>query len=142
LIDLLDARRNMVFAPFSLFLLWPVQLAFAIEGWRQSSGPAVARWLAAVGELEALDSLASYSYEKPQDPFPELVSGGACFDGEGIGHPLIPESRNVRADLCLSDELRVLIVSGSNMSGKSTLLRTVGTNTVLALAGAPVRAQR
>jgi hypothetical protein len=142
LIDLLDARRNMIFAPLAFVLLWPLQFAIAIERWRQSSGPAVARWLAAVGELEALGSLAGYSYEHPEDPFPELLEGAARFEGEGLGHPLIPESRSVHTDLRLSDDLRVLIVSGSNMSGKSTLLRTLGTNTVLALAGAPVRARR
>jgi len=142
LIDLLDARRNMMFAPFALLLLWPLQLSFTIERWRQHSGPAVARWLAAVGELEALGSLASYSYEHPQNPFPELVAEGPCLEGEGLGHPLIPESHSVRTDIALEDELRVLIVSGSNMSGKSTLLRTLGTNTVLALAGAPVCARR
>jgi MutS domain V len=141
LIDLLDARRNMIFAPLSIILLWPLQLAIAIERWRQSSGPAVALWLAAVGELEALCSLAGYAYEHPSDPFPELVEGGALFEGGALGHPLIPEARNVRTDLRLSDDLRVLIVSGSNMSGKSTLLRTVGINTVLTLAGAPVRAR-
>ena len=75
LIDLLDARRNMMFAPLAAILLWPLQFAFAIERWRQRSGPAVARWMAAVGELEALSSLAGYSYEHPQDPFPELVEG-------------------------------------------------------------------
>jgi hypothetical protein len=142
LIDLLDARRNMIFAPLALILLWPLQFAIAIERWRQSSGAAVPRWLAAVGEFEALASLSGYAYEHPRDIFPELLEEGACFDGEGLGHPLIPESRNVRTDLRLSDDLRVLIVSGSNMSGKSTLLRTLGTNTVLALAGAPVRARR
>ncbi len=142
LIDLLDAQRNMLFAPLAAILIWPLQFAIAIEGWRQSSGPAVARWLDAVGEFEALGSLAGYSYEHPEDPFPELVDGAARFDGEGLGHPLIPAARSVRTDLRLSDELQhVLIVSGSNMSGKSTLLRTVGTNTVLALAGAPVRAR-
>lgn len=141
LINLLDARRNMIFAPFATLQLWPEQMAFAIEGWRQTSGPAVARWLAAVGEFEAFSSLASYSYEHPQNPFPELLDEETCFEGEGLGHPLIPESRNVRTDLQLCDELRVLIVSGSNMSGKSTLLRTVGINTVLAMAGAPVCAR-
>lgn len=142
LIDLLDARRNMVFAPLAVILLWPLQCAIAIEGWRHISGPAVARWLAAVGELEALGSLAGYSYEHPEDPFPEVLEGQkACFEGEGLGHPLIPQARGVRTDLRLSDELLVLIVSGSNMSGKSTLLRTLGTNTALALAGAPVRAR-
>jgi MutS domain V len=141
LIDLLDARRNMIFAPLAAVLLWPLQFAIAIERWRQISGPAVPRWLRAVGELEALNSLAGYSYEHPSDPFPELLEGAARFEGDSIGHPLIPEARSVRTDLCLSDELRVLVVSGSNMSGKSTLLRTLGTNTVLALAGAPVRAR-
>ena len=142
LIDMLDARRNMIFAPLAILLLWPLQFAILIERWRQSSGPAVARWLAAVGEFEALSSLASYAYEHPQDPFPEFIEDVTCFAGEGLGHPLIPESRNVRTDLSLSGELKVLIVSGSNMSGKSTLLRTVGINTVLAFAGAPVRAER
>ncbi|MCA1612921.1 MAG: DNA mismatch repair protein MutS, partial [Acidobacteria bacterium] len=80
LIDLLDARRNMIFAPLSGLLLWPLQLAIAIERWRQSSGPAVARWLDAVGEFEALGSLAGYAYERPHDPFPELAEGGACFE--------------------------------------------------------------
>jgi len=142
LIDLLDARRNMLFAPLAAVLLWPLHFAIAIEGWRRSSGPVVGRWMAAVGEFEALGSLAGYSYEHPADPFPNLVEGAARFDGEGIGHPLIPAVRAVSTDLRLSDERqRVLIVSGSNMSGKSTLLRTVGTNTVLALAGAPVRAR-
>ena len=98
LIDLLDARRNMMFAPVAMLVLWPVQLAIAIERWRQSSGPAVGRWLAAVGELEALSSLANYSYERPEDPFPELVEGAARFEGEGLGHPLIPEPRNVRTE--------------------------------------------
>ena len=139
LIELLDSRRNLMFAPIAALLLWPLQCSIAIERWRQHAGPSVARWLAAVGEFEALNSLASYSYEHPQDPFPELIAGSR-FESIALGHPLIPESRNVRTDLRLSEELQVLIVSGSNMSGKSTLLRAVGVNTVLALAGAPVRA--
>jgi DNA mismatch repair ATPase MutS len=86
--------------------------------------------------------MAAYAYENPADPFPEVVAGEACFDGEGLGHPLLPAGQFVRNDLRLDGELRVLVVSGSNMSGKSTFLRTVGINTVLALAGAPVRAKR
>jgi hypothetical protein len=142
LIDLLDAQRNIFFAPVAALLLWPVQLALAIERWRKRSGPAVARWLASVGEIEALCALAGYADEHPADVFPELVEGAAYFEGAGLGHPLIAESRSVRNDVRLCAEMRVLIVSGSNMSGKSTLLRTVGTNAVLALAGAPVRARR
>ncbi len=141
LVELLDSRRNIMFAPFAEILLWPLQCAISIERWRQKTGPAVGRWLAAVGEFEALNSFASYAYEHPQDPFPDVNVSAGHFEAEEMGHPLIPESRNVRTDLRLTTELRVLIVSGSNMSGKSTLLRTVGVNTVLALAGAPVRAK-
>ena len=140
LVELLDSRRNFIFAPLAAILLWPLQCGISIERWRQKSGPAVGRWLGAVGELEALSSLASYAYEHPLDPFPELIDSNAHFEAAAMGHPLIPEQRNVRADLRLGDEPAVLIVSGSNMSGKSTLLRTVGVNVVLALAGAPVRA--
>ena len=142
LIDLLDAHRNQMFTLVSLALLWRTNFTLAIEAWRAVSGPAVPRWLATVGELEALLALASYAYEHPADPFPALAEGGPIFDGDGLGHPLLPEERCVRNDVRLGDELRVLIVSGSNMSGKSTLLRTIGVNVVLALAGAPVRARR
>jgi hypothetical protein len=142
LVVLLDSRRNLFFAPLAFLLLWEIQMAFAIEAWRRRSGPAVVRWLAVVGEMEALCSLAGYAYEHPDDPFPELGPPGPCFEGEGLGHPLLPDTSCVRNDVRLCQDLRVLVVSGSNMSGKSTLLRTVGTNAVLALAGAPVRARR
>ena len=92
--------------------------------------------------MEALSSLAGYAYEHPKDPFPEIAAHGPCFEGEGLAHPFLSESTCVRNDVKLCPELRVLVVSGSNMSGKSTLLRTIGTNAVLALAGAPVRARR
>ncbi len=141
-IDLLNWRRNQIFAPVAYLMLWGTQMAHAIEGWRAKSGPRIAAWLDVVGQFEALCALASYGYENPADPFPEVVAGGACYEGEGLGHPLIPEGRCVRNDLHLAGGLRVLVVSGSNMSGKSTFLRTVGVNAVLALAGAPVRARR
>jgi len=143
LIVLLDSRRNQIFAPLAILLLWGTQLAFSIEAWRLKSGPAVPRWLAAVGEIEALSSFAGYSYEHPRDIFPEIEDQkSACFDGKALGHPLIAEDRCVRNDVKLQDSPQVLLVSGSNMSGKSTLLRSVGSNAVLALAGAPVRAER
>jgi MutS domain V len=142
LINLLESRNNQLFIPIAALLLWTTQIALAIEAWRRISGPAVARWLAAIGELEALGSLAGYAYEHPADPFPEVVGDGPRFEGEGLGHPLIADAHCVRNDVRLGAPVRVLIVSGSNMSGKSTLLRTVGVNAVLALAGAPVRARR
>jgi DNA mismatch repair ATPase MutS len=142
LIQTLDSTKNQVFAPIAFILLLPAQLAFAIERWRQQSGPKIPQWIDAVGEIEALSALGGYAYEHPYDPFPELSEEETYFDGHALGHPLIPESRCVRNDVRLDGDLRLLVVSGSNMSGKSTLLRTVGTNVVLGLAGAPVRARR
>jgi hypothetical protein len=141
-IDLLDARRNQLFAPLGALLLWTTQLAFALERWRERCGPALATWLEALGELEALASLAAHAYENPDHTFPELDEGGDVFAAEALGHPLLPADTCVRNDLTLGGPLRVLVVSGSNMSGKSTLLRTVGVNAVLALAGCVTRSRR
>ncbi|HYN06781.1 MAG TPA: hypothetical protein VES67_05290 [Vicinamibacterales bacterium] len=143
LMDLVDSRDHLFVRLVGSLLMWDLHLVYAIERWRRMSGPALRRWLAAVGEMEALLSLAGYSYEHPDDVFPDLLSAGTpCFDGEALGHPLLSEAKTVRNDVRLTGELRALVVSGSNMSGKSTLLRTVGVNAVLAQAGAPVRARR
>lgn len=141
-IVLLDSRRNQLFALLAPLLMWTTQVAFALEAWRRRYGPEAGGWLAALGELEALGALAGRAFEHPEDIFPEIAAGGALFEAEGIAHPLIPEGRCVRNDVALGDGRRLLIVSGSNMSGKSTLLRSVGANAVLAWAGAPVRARR
>jgi DNA mismatch repair ATPase MutS len=93
-----------------------------------------------MGEFEALSSLACYAYEHPGDPFPKIVDEGPLFRAKDLGHPLIRDEDCVRNDVHLNASEPAWIVSGSNMSGKSTLLRAVGVNAVLALAGAPVRA--
>jgi hypothetical protein len=142
LIEMLDSRDNPFMKVVGPLMLWTEQLAFAIEAWRRVSGTALRRWLAAVGEIEALCCLAAYAFEHPADVFPESASHGACFEGDEMAHPLLDASRVVRNSVRLGGDLRVLIVSGSNMSGKSTLLRTVGINAVLAQAGAPVCARR
>jgi MutS-like protein len=141
LIHLLDARKNQLFAPFSGLLLWGTQLALAIDAWRVENGASIDRWLTVIGEMEALSALARHAFEHPGDPFPDIVEGPCRFEAVGLGHALLPEARCVRNDVQLGDAPRVLVVSGSNMSGKSTLLRSVGTNAVLAFAGAPVRAR-
>jgi hypothetical protein len=147
LIEMHDWLHNMIFAPIGAMLLWSVHLAWAIEAWRRRNGAHVRRWVDAAGQFEAFSSLAAYRYEHPGDPFPEIASPspGAVprptFDGRALGHPLLPAARMVRNDVALSGDTRLFVISGSNMSGKSTLLRTVGINTVLALAGAPVRAE-
>jgi hypothetical protein len=143
LIELLDSKRNLYFAPFAALFMWTTQLAFALEAWRAATGPSIRGWLEAVAQFEALAALATYAAENPEDPFPEIVENGPLFDGEGLGHPLLPRAVCIRNDVRLGgDAPSLLIVSGSNMSGKSTLLRTVGVNAALALAGAPARARR
>jgi DNA mismatch repair ATPase MutS len=141
LVELHDWQHNQFFAPVAAAFLWGTHLAWAIEIWRRRHGADVRVWLSTVGEFEALSALSAYRYEHPADVWPEIVeSPRATFDGMDLGHPLLPSARTVRNDVHLSGDTRLLVVSGSNMSGKSTLLRTVGINVVLALAGAPVRA--
>jgi hypothetical protein len=138
----LESRNNQFFAPIAALLLWGTHCAWIIEGWRRRNGPALASWISAAGEFEALVSLSSYAFEHPNDVFPELADAGRHFVAKGLAHPLIPAARVVANDVQLDETTRVLLVSGSNMSGKSTLLRTVGIAAVLAQAGAPVRATR
>ena len=142
LVDLINSRHDMFVRLIDAPLMYSVQVAYATERWRRAHGRAVRQWLAIVGEMEALLSLAAYSYEHPNDPFPEITPGDAAFDAEGLGHPLLSAAVCVRNNVSIGGPTRVLLVSGSNMSGKSTLLRAVGINTVLAMAGAPVRAAR
>jgi hypothetical protein len=174
----IDAHHSLLAHLVELPLLYTAQVAFAAESWRRRQGGKVRAWVDIAGEMEALVSLATYSFEHPQDPFPEFVeltespagassfgsqgagfsssadSPGApplvfkgghfsltFFDGEDIGHLLIPAAKCVQNSVRLDYSTRVLLVSGSNMSGKSTLLRAVGINTVMAMAGAPVRAK-
>jgi hypothetical protein len=142
LVELIDSRHNVYVRIIDAPLMYSVQVAFAAERWRSTHGQAVRRWVSAIGEMEALLSLASYSFEHPDDPLPvfEERASSALFEAREIGHPLVPSTVCVRNDAALAGDRKVLLVSGSNMSGKSTLLRAVGLNVVLAMAGAPVRA--
>lgn len=140
LAEYIDSRDNVVVRAFGPPLLYGTHLAFAVEHWRARHGGHIRQWLSALSEFEALLSLASYSHEHPDDPFPE-VSTIAGISGEDLGHPLLPDARCVRNSIRLEPQSPLLIVSGSNMSGKSTYLRTIGINVVLAMAGAPVRAR-
>jgi hypothetical protein len=145
LVEMHDWQHNLIFLILSLPFLWGTHVAWAIEAWRERHGRHIRRWLDAIGEFEALGSLSAFRFEHPGDPFPEVDDPGAgrsvaVFDAVDLGHPLLPAARSVRNSVTLDADTRLLVVSGSNMSGKSTMLRTVGINTVLALAGAPVRA--
>lgn len=143
LIQMHDWQHNMVFAPFAAALLWSLQCAVGVEAWRASHGAAVPTWLSVVGEFEALAALATYRFEHPELPFPELVEAPdvPVFEAAALAHPLLPRSAAVTNDVRLGLSPQLIVVSGSNMSGKTTLLRAVGVNAVLGLAGAPVRAR-
>ena len=163
-----DGHHSLLAHLVELPLLYSVQVAFAAEAWRRCTGARMRAWVEVAGEMEALISLATYSFEHPQDRFPTFIDtaseapsagappfypeprrvgskGGdfssASFDGENLGHPLIPAAKCVPNSIRLNSSTHVLLVSGSNMSGKSTLLRTAGINAVLAMAGAPIRGQ-
>ncbi len=141
LVALLASRRNVIFAPLSGVVLWASHLAFIIESWRRTHGHAVSGWVDAIGQFEALAALAGYAAEHPAFVFPTLTDGPpAHFSARALAHPLLPDTA-VANDVALGGEGPVLLlVSGSNMSGKSTFLRTIGITTVLAQLGAPVRA--
>lgn len=140
IVDMVRSRESLILRTLDWPLLYSVNMGYIAEAWRKRHGAAVRQWLAAVGELEALVSIATYHYEHPDDVFPEFVSGPAVLEVRSLGHPLIATAACIRNDVTIAGDMRVLLVSGSNMSGKSTLLRSVGTSVVMGMAGAPVRA--
>ncbi len=140
LIELLAIPHNPLLGIVDKIVQLTPFCAFAIADWRQANGAQLPDWLNVAGEIEALCALSAYAYEHPDDVFPEIVENELCLEAHGLAHPLLPSASTIRNDLALSPQQRLYIVSGSNMSGKSTLLRAAGVNVVLALAGAPVRA--
>lgn len=142
IVNWIDAYDGLIVRIIEVPLLYSVQTGLAAEAWRKRCGHLMRTWIDIAGEAEAVLSLATYSFEHPADTFPEFADSPAVFAAEELGHPLIEASRCVRNDVRLDAKTRVLLVSGSNMSGKSTLLRTVGINTILAMAGAPIRGKR
>jgi hypothetical protein len=146
----LEQRNKDMFLYPSRLLMIGTQLCIAIEQWRQQYGSKVERglrvWMEAWAEFEGLHALGCYAYENPASAFPDFTTDQACFEARALGHPLLPRVPGIKEscvtnDIELNQERRFYIVSGSNMSGKSTLLRAIGLNAVLAQAGAPVRAE-
>jgi ABC-type transport system involved in cytochrome c biogenesis ATPase subunit len=135
-----DLRHNGLVHLFAnFFLLWDVWCALALERWRERAGRSVEAWLAAMGEVEALASFATLHFEEPGYVFPELSNGPPCFEAKELAHPLLRRDVRIANDVAVGTApAQALLVTGSNMSGKSTLLRAIGVNAVLALAGAPV----
>jgi hypothetical protein len=142
IVGFVDARHNEVFRLFiAPAFMWDLWCALALEKWRARAGKAVFGWFRALAELEALASVAGFTFENPDYVFPEISSEPATFEAEALGHPLIDADKRVSNDVTIPGPGHALVVTGSNMSGKSTLLRAVGVNTVLANAGGPVCAR-
>ena len=123
--------------PIQAITLWDFHVLFALENWRRSVGPHVRDWLEAAGEIDAVACLAGARHDNPSWCQPQL-GDERVFRAKALGHPLIPDDRRVANDVMVGPPGGVLLITGSNMSGKSTLLRAIGLNAVLAQAGAPV----
>ena len=138
---IVEQRSKEYFLVLSLLLAAGTQAAISIATWKRKNAPAMREWLAAWAEFEALNAVATYAFEHPDDAWPELLPEGHAptFEAVALGHPLLAGS--VTNNVSLGQMTRFFLISGSNMSGKSTLLRSIGTNAVLAYAGAPVRAK-
>lgn len=140
-LELAEQRSKEWNYAFGLLVAVGSQAAIALSLWRRKHGTEMRRWVAAWAEFEALLALATYAAEHEQNAWPEIVDGPSVLVAEGLAHPLLPREVAVANDVQLGGEVRFLLISGSNMAGKSTLLRAIGANVVLALAGAPVCAR-
>ena len=141
IVGYLESRRNPAMRLLDVLTFWSAHLVFMAEGWQQEFGPHIREWLDGVGEFEALTAIAGYAFEHPDDVLPELVDDGPLFEATEMTHPLLSEEKAVCNDVKLGDGMQLIVLSGPNMAGKSTFIRSVGVNAVLAQCGAPVRAK-
>jgi DNA mismatch repair ATPase MutS len=137
-----DLRHSGLVHPFAaLFLLWDVNCTLALENWQKRCGHAARGWFEALGDFEALSSIAGLAHDETDFCFPEIVGGSTIFEAEALGHVLIDGKKRVSNDVLLPRAGTALLITGSNMSGKSTFLRAMGLAAVMAFAGAPVAAR-
>jgi len=141
IVGYLESRRNPAMRLLDVLMFWSAQFVFRAEKWQEEFGPHIRGWLSAVGEFEALTALAGYAFDHPADVMPQVSEHGPLFDAVEMTHPLLPADRAVRNDVKLGDGIQLIVLSGPNMAGKSTFIRSVGVNAVLAQCGAPVRAK-
>ncbi|MES2649593.1 MAG: hypothetical protein V4717_22130 [Bacteroidota bacterium] len=136
-----DYRLNpLVYLPLSAFLFWDLQQALALQKWKKKQTANLAKWFEVTGDVEMLASIAITAFNRPTWIFPEITSRWFELECRELGHPLIRESKVVTSDFSLHGTPQFALITGSNMAGKSTFLRSVGANMVLAMAGSPVRA--
>ena len=139
ILERLDLRFNfVVFIPLNVLLQWDLQQVIALEKWKKKNHKNVISWFNALGEFEAVNSLATLAFNQPRWCFPVLKEQHFFISGKEIGHPLIEERKRVNNYIEIEHDGEIMLVTGSNMAGKSTYLRSIGVNVVLAMAGAPV----
>jgi DNA mismatch repair ATPase MutS len=139
--DQISTRQHALYGVFNTLTLWDYHCLIALENWKEKSGRSLKHWLETVAEIEALASLATLSYDHPDWVSPKLTEKAPVYAAKNLGHPLLSGTVRKGNDLLIEGQTNVLLITGSNMSGKSTFLRTAGINLVLAYAGAPVCAK-
>lgn len=139
IVNFISDRSNIFYLPLNIITLWDYQCLISLERWKKYCGSDLEKWLDTIGAMEELASLAVIRYDHPDWDIPEIKNNESIFRAEQMGHPLL--STRVCNDLSIDKKHSILLITGSNMSGKSTLLRTAGINLVLAYAGAPVCAK-
>jgi len=143
ILERFDLRYNpVVFVPLDLILQWDLQQVMALGRWKKNNQQNIGEWFDALGELEALNSFGTLAFNHPEWCYPVLHEQHFFIEANGMGHPLIPPAKRVDNEISITGSGELMLVTGSNMAGKSTYLRSVGVNIVLAMAGAPVCAQR
>jgi len=140
-VDMTYVRFHQLYVLFNIITLWDFQCQISLERWKKQCGKLLEGWLKTIGEVEALSSCALLAFDHPDWSWPEITPGLPRVQAKNMGHPLLPESR-VCNDVEISKPGEILLITGSNMSGKSTLLRTIGLNLVLAYIGCPVCAEK
>lgn len=139
IVERLDLRLNfIVFIPLAIVLQWDIQQAMALEKWKLRNRKNINDWFEAIGQFEALHSFAGLAFNHPEWCFPTFKTPHFYISGENIGHPLINAAKRVNNNINIHSNEELMLITGSNMAGKSTYLRSIGVNTVLAMAGAPV----
>lgn len=143
ILDRFDYRLNpLVFIPLNTFVLWDLQQVWSLEKWKAAYKNEINQWFSTIAELEALNSIGRLDFNHPAWTYPVLSEEAGTFEATALGHPLIPADRCVANDFSTSGRPAIALITGSNMAGKSTFLRSIGINQVLALAGAPVTARQ
>ncbi len=142
ILDKLDLRYNLVIsAPLNILLLWNLQQVLDLEKWKSGHQENIQKWFETLGEIEALNSFGTLCFNEPGWIFPSVIPGYFFIEAKEVGHPLLLKTRRVSNDIEMKHDGEIMLVTGSNMAGKSTYLRSAGVNVVLAMAGSPVCAK-